>query len=850
MKVFVPFLICFTLWNQTVSSQDTSPKIDSLVQVLNSSPEKNKISILHQISDEYLNYSLDLSRDYATQSLFLAKNRKDKKMEAVSNKKLGIIEYYAGDLEKGLTYFNESLKIYTELKDKKQVSNITNNIGLIQSDMGNVQEAISCYEKSMQYDKELGDSVGVGLTIGNLASIYLNIGDYEKAMSLYKEALQIALKGNDNPRIVSNLCNIGLVNHTWGKYTTAVTYYLDALKQSEKEYDPKMKAQILLNLGVVYFDWKNYNKALEYYKETFELQNSLKSYVEAAKTLMDIGVLYDKWGKDELAMDAYNRSLKICKQTENKIETGMILFNIATFYETRNRNIEALKYFKESLQIRKEIEDNRGIASCLNSLGGLYMKLDNFSEALECFKESEKILQSVQSVDLIMNNILNFSDLYYEMKDFKKSRDYLYRYGVLRDSTFTSDTQKEIANLQTRYETDKKEKEIQLLNKDNELRQLEIKKKNEEVKKQRILIYSFIIGFILIIIFSIFLYRLYRQKKKANHLLSEKNVQILQQNEEITAQRDEIEAQRDEIEKQRDNAEEQRDLIGHQKQEIESSIHYAKRIQNAVLPTKEIINQSISDYFILFHPRDIVSGDFYWASRKCDQLIVVAADCTGHGVPGAFMSMLGVSFLNEIVSRLSASGDLRSSEILNQLRRQIIYSLHQTGKEGGSKDGMDVSIVVIDLIPKILENKKLFRVQFSGANNPTYLICSRHCLKGIENKSFTIDQTDETVLLEIKPDKMPVGVHEHAEKPFSQQEMLLPEGSQIYLFSDGLPDQFGGPKSTTGGKKFKYSKLKENIVLWKDLPLELQKENHEKAFQNWKGELDQTDDVLLIGLKV
>ncbi len=822
-------------------SQDTSPEIDSLISVLKSCSEKNRFDVLTRISDGYLNYSLDKSREYAIQSLDFAKRIKDKNKIATSDKKLGIIEYYAGNLEKGLQYFDESLKLYEELKDKKQICNVTNNIGLMQADLGNNQEAIKYYEKSMELDKELGDSTGVGLTIGNLATIYLNIGDYEKALKLYNQSLNIAKNSKDNPRIVSNLCNIGLVYHTWGKYTTAVTYYLDALKESEKENDPKVKAQILLNLGVIYYDWKNYNKALEYYKEAYEIQNSVKSYVDAAKTLMDIGVLYDKWGKDELAMDAYQKSLKICRGTENKYETAMILFNLATFYDTRNKSIEGLKYLKEALQIRKEIEDNRGIASCLNSMGNIYMKQDDYSEALSCFEESEKILKSVESMDLMMNNLLNFSDLYYDMGDYKKSRDYLYKYGVLRDSTFSANTQKELANLQTRYETDKKEKEIQLLNKDNELRQMEIKKKNEEMKKQRILIYSFVFGFIIILVFSVFLYRLYMQKKKANILLFEKNAQILQQNEEITAQRDEIEAQRDEIEAQRDHAEQQRDMIGHQKMEIESSIHYAKRIQTAVLPTKEIINQSVQDYFILFYPRDIVSGDFYWASRKCDQLVVAAADCTGHGVPGAFMSMLGVSFLNEIVNRLASSGTLDASEILNQLRNQIIFSLHQTGKEGGSKDGMDISLIILDMVPQNNSVSKSFKLQYAGANNPIYIVRQVKSLK-VENADVILD--------ELKPDKMPVGVHERQDISFTKKEIIIPEGSQIYLFSDGYADQFGGPKSSAGGKKFKYLQLKEKLLEWKDQSMEVQKENLDKTFQNWKGNLDQTDDVLLIGLKV
>ena len=811
-----------------VFCQETSPAIDSLLNVLNNTAEKNKYDILIKISDGYLNYSLDESSKYAQKSLDLAQKLKDKLKTATSYKKLGIIEYYCGNAEKGLNYFKQALYLYELLKDRKQISNVSNNIGLVQADEGNYKEAIENYEKSIKIDKELGDSAGAGLTIGNIASIYLKLGDYQKALDLYSQSLKIARENKDIPRIVSNLCNIGLVYHTWSKYTTAITYYHNALKEEEKEKNPQVRALILLNLGVIYYDWKNYDKALEYYNEAYEIQTSLKGYVDAAKTLNDIGVLYDKWGKDEKAMETYQKSLKVCSDNNNLFEKAMVLFNLSTFYETRGNHTKALKYLKESLDIRTQIEENRGIASCLNSMGNIYTEQKNYKEAIDCFKKSEEILKTVESVDLIMQNLQNFSDLYYVMGDYKKSRDYLYKYDAVRDSVFNADTQKELANMQTRYETDKKEKEILLLNKDKELQQLSINKKNEEMKKQRILIYSFVIGFMLILVFSVFLYRLYVQKKKANVLLTEKNIQITQQKEEISAQRDEIEAQRDEIEKQRDHAEMQRDQITTQKQEIESSIHYAKRIQTAVLPTKEIVNQSVSDYFILFYPRDIVSGDFYWASRKDDQLVVVAADCTGHGVPGAFMSMLGVSFLNEIVNRLAASGTLEASVILNQLRDQIIRSLHQTGKSGEQKDGMDISLIILDLSPRVNEND-LISIQYAGANNPIYII-----------------SPSNQEIVEIKPDKMPIGVHEHQETSFTKHELNLVSGSQIYLFSDGYADQFGGPKE----KKFKYSQLKEKILLFHHEPMDVQKELFNKTHLEWKGQVDQTDDLLLIGLKV
>ncbi|MFH2096686.1 MAG: SpoIIE family protein phosphatase, partial [Bacteroidota bacterium] len=240
---------------------------------------------------------------------------------------------------------------------------------------------------------------------------------------------------------------------------------------------------------------------------------------------------------------------------------------------------------------------------------------------------------------------------------------------------------------------------------------------------------------------------------------------------------EEIRQQREEIRAQRDLAAEQRDLIALQKEEITDSINYAFRIQSAVIPSKEYIAQLLPDSFILYKPRDIVSGDFYWIHDVGSKIVIVAADCTGHGVPGAFMSMLGVAFLNEIVKK---DGVAMPDQILNRLREEIIQSLKQTGREGESKDGMDVAAFTLDAGART--------IWFAGANNPLYMIRNGE-------------------IVETKGSRMPVAIHAVME-PFIRQEILLEKNDTFYVFSDGYADQFGGPK----GKKFKYSTFKELLL--------------------------------------
>ena len=260
---------------------------------------------------------------------------------------------------------------------------------------------------------------------------------------------------------------------------------------------------------------------------------------------------------------------------------------------------------------------------------------------------------------------------------------------------------------------------------------------------------------------------------------------------------------------------EQKNKIERQQKELEESLEYASSIQSALLPDLRYFQKLFPDSFILFKPRDIVSGDFYWYARKGSRIAITAADCTGHGVPGAFMSMLGISFLNEIVSKCIP----RANTILNRLRENVMKALHQTGDITENKDGLDIALCVIDLDE--------MQMEFSGAFNPLYLI-----RKGI--------------LHETRGDKMPIGINAVAEKSFSNHTLKLHTGDLIYLFSDGYADQFGGPED----KKFKYSTLKDLLLRISQKPMEAQKKVLENSFGRWKADGEQLDDVLIIGIKI
>ena len=319
------------------------------------------------------------------------------------------------------------------------------------------------------------------------------------------------------------------------------------------------------------------------------------------------------------------------------------------------------------------------------------------------------------------------------------------------------------------------------------------------LEKQRLILYFVVFALLLVSFLGYYIYRSYKIKKEANIRLEEKNRTISRQ--------------KDEIERQRDLAAAQRDQIAYQKKHIEDSIMYAKRIQTALIPSLELFSDKL-EHFVLYKPLAIVSGDFYWVSTVDNKQIIISADCTGHGVPGAFMSMLGVTMLNEIIN---SKGVIMPDKIAEDLRQGVIKSFNQVVDEDSLKDGMDIAICTVDFDKNIL--------WFSGANSPLYLI------RGGE-------------LIHYRGDKMPIAIH-YRMQPFTLHKIELQKDDKFYIFSDGFADQFGGPKQ----KKFMSMQLKQTLVAMNDTPMLKQAEELNKIFEEWRGDSPQVDDVTLIGVK-
>ena len=797
-KIFYTFFVAFIFVSCLLYSQDN--KIDSLLEALDNSKPEIRAEVLNSLATEYLSADLVKSNQYADEALKISEKTNNQKEKASAIKTLGSIYLYKGELDKALDYYQKSQEIKRILDDKKGVADLYFNFGYIYKKQNKFEKAINSYENALKIYGEIGMPEEVAAALRSKGQLYFFLGSFDRAVSQFEQAYEISKKLNDDAGKANSLQMLGIIYQEWANYEKALECYQNSIKIYEVQNDKVGIANTLNNIGLVYKDWGKYSeteyglyeqKALENFKNSFELMSELNDKYGMANSLVNIGSIYEKLDSVDLALENYHKALSFEEEIGDKNGSAGTLENIGVILSKKKmENEKALEYLNRSLEIRNELGNKQGIASTLQNIGSIHIKLKNYGKATDYLNQSLILARELNKKELVKDIYDAFSLIYDLQGNYKLAFEYYKKFIAVKDSMFSEESHERITELETKYETEKKQKEIELLNNKQKLQ-------DEQIENQKNLIITFIIGFIMFIIFTILIIREYRQKRKANLLLAE---------------------QKQEIQAQRDLATEQRDMIAIQKKEMTDSIHYALRIQSAVLPPENVLTSFLADHFIFYKPRDIVSGDFYWMNVKNNKVVVAAADCTGHGVPGAFMSLLGITFLNEIVNQ---SEILSADVILNRLRANIMKSLHQTGKEGEAKDGMDIALVIID--------KESMKLEYSGAYNPIYMI-----------------QDNNSEILEYKADKMPISIHTVENKPFTNNIIDIAQGTQIYLFSDGFADQFGGEKY----KKFKYNRFKELLFENRNRAMDENKMILESTFNKWKGHHEQIDDILVIGLKI
>ena len=692
----------------------------------------------------------------------------------------------------------------------------------------------------------------IALNYNNIGFINKKKGEKEKAISFYTKSLEMQKELNDKKEIANCLTNIGTFYYQQGNMDTTISIYLEALKYLEESDEKKGLAIILNNIGSVYKRQGGIVTALKYYHRSLKIKEEIGDLSGIATSLNNLGNIYKRQGDFKKALQYYLKSLSIREQEGGKDQDGLaaILSNIGTFYQSQNEIEKGLIYLNRSLDIRKEINDMEGVAACMSNIGMIYRIQGKIEEAEKITIESLIIREQMGDKQGTASSMSNLAEIYFDQKKYKKAKQYSLKsmelaknlgfpenikdaakilvyiyehegkgikalemhrlYISMRDSISTKENLKAAANQQAKYTYDNQrvideaqhEKQLALEHLENEKL---VAIEHAENEGQRVVIFIIAIGLLIVISFLIFIFNRLRITRKQKVIIEKQKNMVDETNEELNQTNEELSAQRDEIENQKIKVE-----VAHQ--EIKDSIIYAKRIQEAILPSMDSMNKYLKDGFVLYQPKDVVAGDFYWQETYKGKVYVAAADCTGHGVPGAMVSVVCSNALSKV---LLEDGITDAGNILDKTRDIVINKL---AKSSDVKDGMDISLACFDF-----DNMKL---GWAGANIPLYLL---------RNGEIQIT----------KGNREPIGYAKELNS-YTSHTFDLQKGDCIYLFTDGYADQFGGEK----GKKLGYKNFRNKMLELSTKDMKKQNSELESYFKHWQGSEEQVDDVCVMGIRV
>ncbi|MDT8413436.1 MAG: tetratricopeptide repeat protein [Vicingaceae bacterium] len=611
---------------------------------------------------------------------------------------------------------------------------------------------------------------------------------------------------NAKNRLASIYVNIG-------NAAAASRTLLEALKVTEEKKLKEFEAEICNDIGILNYTFNHFDVALEYFNRSLKINKELKDRVGEAELYNNIGNIYIKQKDTLTGVTYFEKSLKIVKEENFKFGLAALLNNLGGIYlRNKNTRAKAKAYLDECYRIRKEINDERGISISLIILSDYYYLENNYKLALKYAQESNTIAKKTNNLLQLSNSTKKLYKIYKALNQPKEALINFELHKIYQDSIHSEESIKELGSQALKVEFLKKTY-IDSVNfaKIEEIKNIEIKQQQSELTTKRNQQIALFIGLILVVVFAGFMYNRFKITKNQKVIIEEKN------------------------------------------KEITDSITYAKRIQNAILPSDTTVKEYLPNNFVLYLPKDIIAGDFYWmesvsvianeervkqsannekiaspeslrSQNRNEVILFAAADCTGHGVPGAMVSVVCNNALNRTVREF---GLTNPSEILNKTREIVVQEFEKSDDD--VKDGMDIALCSLRFDVKGLklnEPETVALLQYAGANNPLWII-------------------REGKLIETKPNKQPIGKVDNPQL-FTTHTIELQEGDTIYIFTDGFADQFGGSK----GKKMMYKPFKQLLLSIQNKTMDEQKEILAQHFENWKGSLEQVDDVCVIGVRM
>lgn len=651
-------------------------------------------------------------------------------------------------------------------------------------------------DKLIHFSNENDLAIEKGRALSLKGSCYFVHGDFIQAINFYEKSINVLRRLGED--ISSPLNNLGACYVQIGDYNNAINTFEKGLKILEDEGDWRGLAGIHSNIGTIYLKQELYNQALERFKISLGIRDSIGDQRGMSESLSNIGIVYAKLEKYDSAISFHERSLEIDSSMNNKHGMISCYLNIASVNFSIQKYDRSKSYIVKGLNLAKDLGDKKSIINANNQLGRIYLKQDKLKKAQISVQDALNSAEEINFLDGIKTSTQLLYTVYKKQKQHKLALQMHEKYISIRDTLKQEEFSRNLIQQEYQHKYDKKAsadsliqlEKTKLNNLQLEAAEAKTAKKELELKSKNNQLIYLIVGLLLVGFFAFFIFNRFKVTQKQKILIDEQQKKTQKQKEQITSQHQQLEITY---------------------KEISDSILYAKRLQEAILPKRNEIDINLKDNFVLFRPKDVVSGDFYWFEQINNTSYIAAADCTGHGVPGAMVSVVCSNALSRSLLEFNKT---HPNEILDSSLAIIVDTFARSGDN--VRDGMDVSLCSISGM----------HLEYAGANNPLWII---------RNKD----------LIELKADKQAVGATENI-KPFTLNEFRLELGDVIYMFSDGFADQFGGEK----GKKFKTKSLRELLLSIHHLEMKDQEKQLSAAFENWKGSHDQLDDVCVIGLRV
>lgn len=628
----------------------------------------------------------------------------------------------------------------------------------------------------------LKDQRRLMVTYRRLGICYTNIGNYKAGLNYYELSLDLAMQLKDTKSMGIAYGNIGALYLNVGDYTKALGYNYKSIRLKEQAKDYGSIYANYYNLGLIHKNIGEYDKALANMDSSAKYAERLKDDRSLAITYNGIGMVYKGKHQPGKSKEYYRLAMLYNKKSDNEYNMTETYNDLGSLFCEEKQYDSAYYYFEQALELSRRLHNIKSLQLSLSNLAVVNLAKKKYQESIRYANESlSHGTEDLANAEFCYGVL---SDAYRALKNYEQALVYTDKRKVIRDSIGNINKNKDLVRLQLQYDYDKKLSADSIRFSDQQkISTAKIEAADAKLNQEKTFRYALLLGLLGLLVFS---YLIYSRLKL-------------------------IRSQKNTIEQQKNEMEYQKDLVEHKQKEIVDSINYARRIQYTLLAQDELIKKHLPEFFILFKPKDIVSGDFYWAAEKHDRFYLAVCDCTGHGVPGAFMSLLNISFLNEAVNQHNIS---EPNDILRHVRKRLIESISQ---EGG-QDGMDAVLLCFHLSNG--------RISYAAANNKPVIVRDGR-------------------FMTLPADKMPVGKGER-DLPFTLFSIEAQKGDRLYMYSDGYADQFGGPK----GKKFKYKQLEELLTANAQLPMQEQARTLEQDFEQWKSGHEQVDDVLVAGLTI